>query len=183
MPEEWSRGQESPALTCHTSFTILEWVTLVMVITSHLHEDLLDIFVLVANTHLFLFCSSPFFFRMEIKFGCHSCYLSFATSLHITQEPGLSLLYCTFSACVTEHRDHITPKYSSMPLPTHTSIPFTATLHCNLSVLALGSIREACLPIPSPAYLNELAYWCKLCHRTEVFGKIWLHPGFCLWML
>lgn len=66
---------------------------------------------------------------MEIKFGCHSCYLSFATSLHITQEPGLSLLYCTFSACVTEHRDHITPKYSSMPAHTHFH-----PLYCNFAL-------------------------------------------------
>lgn len=51
MSEEWSRGQESPVLTCNTSFTILKGVILVMVILACLYKDLLDIFVLVANMH------------------------------------------------------------------------------------------------------------------------------------
>lgn len=51
VSEEWSRGQESPALICHNSFTILKGVMLVIVIPACSYEDIPDIFVLVANMH------------------------------------------------------------------------------------------------------------------------------------
>lgn len=73
-----------------------------------------------------------------------------------------------------------------MALPTYIPTPFIGTFQCSLSamvsqvlcveVYCIGSIGEACLPIPSSAYLDELAYWCRFCHSAEVFGKVWLHP-------